>query len=115
MTTSLETRQLQQWNILDFQDGKSRFIGIYKKLLHLPELEYPDDPDEDVYYQIVGIACISSPILEFEQASNEGFSISGRKYIFEGPPKHPTGELRRMIIQKFSDSKFSYRYPCSAD
>lgn len=115
MATLLETRQLQHWNILDFQDGESRFVGIYKKLLHLPELEYPDDPDGDVYYQIVGVACISSPILKFDQENYKGLSTTGREYIFEGPPKLPTGELRRMVIQKFSDSKFSYRYSSSAE
>ncbi|WP_439503530.1 hypothetical protein [Methylophaga sp.] len=115
MLNLLETRQLQHWNILDLQDGKSRFVGIYKKLIHLPELEYADDPDEDVYYQIVGVACISSPILEFDQNTYKGLSTTGREYMFEGPPKHPFGELRRMVIQKFSDSKFSYRYSSPAD
>lgn len=111
----LETRVLHYWNILNFQNGKSRFIGIYTMLRDVLEIERHEDPYEEVYFEMVGVACISSPILWFDEINNIGNSKSGRGYILEGPPTLPVGELRRMIIQKFSDSNFSYRYPTSTD
>lgn len=113
--SSIETRHLHYWNILDFQDGKSRFVGIYTMLRDVIEIEPLEDPYEEVYYEIVGVACISSPIVWFNKINNIGNSQSGREYVLKGPPTLPTGELRRMIIQKFSDSKFNYRYSSTRD
>lgn len=90
---------LFHWNILEFGDDLTIFVGLYKKA---------DNPESGNAYHFSFRT--STEIIHFDGTTGYGKTISGRNYQCVGAASDPHGIIRAMVNEKVHGIPYQFRY-----